>query len=495
VSDYPPEIPGLLDSIPGPDRVVRRRIVARLETLMESEQPVPARRQAPWWTRRVVAVVVAAAILAAFFAPLPHVSLFHRLVTPGGKPSTATTSPAVTSTTSTLPYPSGYVPIPAGQLVPVADLLAISFYNVVDGAALVAPPADQPVQIAVTHDAGRSWIALGGVLPLSSGQSVSSLAWTSASGGFAWGDSSLVQLYDGGRHWRAILNPPGIGSTSFTSVSVLGDSIWASLTCATNCPNTMWNPSSVWSWSSTTGWTPLSVSSRLGGAFVPEIVRLATGTDLVLAQAPTVGRVGEPSGYLFESADGGASWTRRALPCGDLTGLDGTKPQQRFEVTPDPSAVAQVVRSLVGAIVLECQGQSFMHLQPASIWSIASLEPGNSWKLQSDDLAVAGLLYPHVPRQVGVAGWGWAAVLAQMPTPGALWLEGGHGGISRSTDEGKVWQPVPALANGIRVGAVLDFVDARHGWCLAPQQGAEGLWSTTNAGATWTAFGATGVGG
>jgi photosystem II stability/assembly factor-like uncharacterized protein len=82
-----------------------------------------------------------------------------------------------------------------------------------------------------------------------------------------------------------------------------------------------------------------------------------------------------------------------------------------------------------------------------------------------------------------------------MPTPGSLWLQGGHGGISRSTDEGKVWQPVPALANSIRVDAVLDFVDARYGWCLVPQQGAEGLWSTTNGGATWTAFGAAGVSG
>ncbi|MGA8679070.1 MAG: FG-GAP repeat protein, partial [Acidimicrobiales bacterium] len=50
------------------------------------------RRQSGPWTQRLIIVAVTTAIVAVFFVPLPHVSLFRRLITPG-KPSTGTSVP------------------------------------------------------------------------------------------------------------------------------------------------------------------------------------------------------------------------------------------------------------------------------------------------------------------------------------------------------------------------------------------------------------------
>jgi hypothetical protein len=85
MNDPPLELSALADSIPGPGPEVRERLMVRLESLIEAElntsQPSRRRRPGPWGHRLVV-VAVTAVILAVFFAPMPHLSLFNRLVAP-----------------------------------------------------------------------------------------------------------------------------------------------------------------------------------------------------------------------------------------------------------------------------------------------------------------------------------------------------------------------------------------------------------------------------
>ena len=86
MTDTPFDLSALVDSTPGLTPEARERLAARLQTLIEAEQvghvESRRRRQRAPWTHRVRVVAVAAAIVVVFFVPLPHVSLFHNLVTP-----------------------------------------------------------------------------------------------------------------------------------------------------------------------------------------------------------------------------------------------------------------------------------------------------------------------------------------------------------------------------------------------------------------------------
>ena len=68
--------------------------------LIEPEEVGDRQRQRRWqrasWTHRAGVIAVAAAIVVVFFVPLPHVSLFHSLVTPA----------KVTAPTNSLPLTS-----------------------------------------------------------------------------------------------------------------------------------------------------------------------------------------------------------------------------------------------------------------------------------------------------------------------------------------------------------------------------------------------------
>jgi hypothetical protein len=75
-------------------REARRRPVAVFAAHLGATSNASRARQPGVWSHRVMVVAVAAVILAVFFVPLPHVSLFRRLVTPA-KPSTSTSVPII----------------------------------------------------------------------------------------------------------------------------------------------------------------------------------------------------------------------------------------------------------------------------------------------------------------------------------------------------------------------------------------------------------------
>ena len=118
MSDPRSELSWLTDVIPPPDTEVRQRVAARLATLVEAADQsggAASRFEASplrWtgqWSHRLVVVAVAAAIIVVFFVPLPHVSLFKRLVAPAKVNPTGTT-------VSKLPQ----IQFAPSQVVPVA---------------------------------------------------------------------------------------------------------------------------------------------------------------------------------------------------------------------------------------------------------------------------------------------------------------------------------------------------------------------------------------
>lgn len=112
------ELSWLTDMIPPPGPEVRQRVQARLAMLVEADQSRGAalrfetspRRWTGQWSHRLAVVFVAAAIIVVFFVPVPHVSLFHRLVTPA-KVTAPTKLPAVDLSAT----PKGWVPVAYGD--------------------------------------------------------------------------------------------------------------------------------------------------------------------------------------------------------------------------------------------------------------------------------------------------------------------------------------------------------------------------------------------
>jgi hypothetical protein len=88
------------------------------------------RRQPGPWTHRVMVVAVVAVILAAIFVPLPHVSLFRRLITPAKQP-TATSVPTTVPKTPPIGTRLAKLKLPDN----VGDSMAISGNTIVIGGA------------------------------------------------------------------------------------------------------------------------------------------------------------------------------------------------------------------------------------------------------------------------------------------------------------------------------------------------------------------------
>ena len=115
MTDTPFDLSALVDPTPGLTPEARERLAARLQTLIEAEQvghvESRRRRQRAPWTHRVWVVAVAAAIVVVFFVPVPHVSLFHSLVTPAKTTPASKPLPVVDLSVT----PKGWVPVDYGD--------------------------------------------------------------------------------------------------------------------------------------------------------------------------------------------------------------------------------------------------------------------------------------------------------------------------------------------------------------------------------------------
>lgn len=368
---------------------------------------------------------------------------------------------ATATTSTTLPRAVGDRALPTGTRVSPSRLWSISFANPVDGAGLFS--VSSGTQLAITDDAGQSWAAIGGFLPLPEddpddtagiARVSTSLAWSSPTQGYAWDATLLIRTSDGGRHWNRVPPPRAVGAATLTAVAVFSGRAWTSFDCvaavaARGCATPLW------SWSSTAGWVPVPLPTR---SPIVEIVRPSASEVLVLGATPT--------GSLFVSDDDGETWSRRSLPCASFA-----VGRPVFAPTPSPASVVEIGSTLV----LECAaaGGVGVGYQPLSFWSLAA--GSRAWRLQSDNVTTPG------SSPVGIPPEGYGAPL--IATNGTVWMPSGRFGLYFSTDDGRVWTAVPALEDARSTGGgSVDFADARHGWCLYNPYG---IWVTSDGGRTW----------
>ncbi len=117
--------PAPIDTVPGPESSEARAVLEAI-TADPSRQRRSSRSHRGPSTNRLMVVAVAAAIVAVFLVPLPHVSLFKRLVTPTtAVPSTGSKSPPIGSQLAELKGAGKYF----------GDTVAISGATLVVGAS------------------------------------------------------------------------------------------------------------------------------------------------------------------------------------------------------------------------------------------------------------------------------------------------------------------------------------------------------------------------
>jgi photosystem II stability/assembly factor-like uncharacterized protein len=222
------------------------------------------------------------------------------------------------------------------------------------------------------------------------------------------------------------------------------------------------------------GQTYAPVGGDIGGSY-PFGLRAGPTRDVAFALGAR--------GDLARTTDGGATWRQlRVATTADLADVSFTTADDGY--------------------VLDQRGGLFRTTNGGQSWQ--TLDPGAG--VARSVLALAGdvvlLAQPGVKRQVGngrfeqVSSRALRGGLASFDqAPGAIFAFG-SGAAARSTDRGETWRRI--LTPRRRVGrrtvllgvADLDFVSADRGFVLDT---ARRLWSTRNAGRTWTQIAALGT--
>jgi photosystem II stability/assembly factor-like uncharacterized protein len=219
--------------------------------------------------------------------------------------------------------------------------------------------------------------------------------------------------------------------------------------------------------------TPVLIAGSVGGPWAPlphqpplpagpaTLVRPSATTAFIAGAAASGG-----SPVFVRTTDGGATWITPANPCtGTLTHAQPA--------------------TLDGAhLWMACGAGPGDETQDKAVFT--SADGGAGWKL----MASTGGDAPPVTGSLTPAGTIVELDLASQTT-GFLVLAGY--GVLRSTDGGATWKPTSVTARSIPSGGDathVTFADPADGWATTccgggVPQGSPGLFSTTNAGATW----------
>jgi photosystem II stability/assembly factor-like uncharacterized protein len=297
-------------------------------------------------------------------------------------------------------------------------------------------------QLVVTDDGGVTWQAVAAVaLPAWA----STLAFTDADDGYAWGSQGLDVTHDGGRRWDLSLSlAPGDASVSPT-----GASIWA-ISSADELETSSDGGST---------WHPVT-QPPLSRAAVIDRVSMAVAYVLGLGQAMVNG---SPTAALARTEDGGMTWQTFTVPQGCAWNPDWC---DLVALTTDDLWLVQF---------------SSPATDMSSKWVYRSYGGGAHWTL----MASVNLGNPNqgTGQLFSTGDFGPLSVLASEPD--RAWLAEDRGGLLVTTDGGRHWQPAFSDPNADANGPpTVSFLDAEHGWAAT----GDGLWRTTD-GTTWTEIG------
>ncbi|MGH9018482.1 MAG: WD40/YVTN/BNR-like repeat-containing protein [Acidimicrobiales bacterium] len=350
-------------------------------------------------------------------------------------PSSTTTPPATTTTRGSSP------PLAAGTSVPGYEVGALSFVSPSAGYGLVVTGGSTAQQLVVTDDGGVTWqVATPALLPAEA----STLAFTDADDGYAWGLQGLDVTHDGGRDWQMSV---GV-STGTLSVSPIGLNVWAVSSVAglqtSNDGGASWQ---------TGVQPPLSNMSALSRVTTSEAYVLGCSATLVDGSQP---------GELARTEDGGRIWQVVALALPEPPACDGGR--------------SDLVALSTDDLWLVDFGEPATDM--SSKWVYRSDDGGAHWTLMASvDLGANDAGTGHI---MAMGDFGPLSVLAAQPS--RAWLAEDRGGLLVTTDGGLTWRPAyddPDVdANG---PPDVSFLDATDGWAAT----GDGLWRTTD-GVTWT---------
>ena len=174
------------------------------------------------------------------------------------------------------------------------------------------------------------------------------------------------------------------------------------------------------------------------------------------------------------TADGGFSWSTRAVPCSDPFDLG-----------------AEIALSSTNDLWLVCGGQASAGSQAKALYR--SSTGGLTWSLVAQTAAFAGAPVPSpgaglLPLEGYVAPYSIGHKNLNVLSANLAWLFPTRGNVITTTDGGASWNAVPGLEEesfGSGAPGNLTFISATTGWVA---ELGVGLWHTTD-GTNWLALG------
>jgi photosystem II stability/assembly factor-like uncharacterized protein len=437
------------------------------ERIIGAAQQPP--RRAGWhgWVLPVAAAALVAVLVAA---ALIGTSLIRSDRQP---PAGQTTAPAVTSgppapsassptsqpapSASSSPSASSGGAGPAGGPVPAGfRAVDLTWISNSDGWALGTAPCGQPpcTSIARTRDGGKTWIGIPAPKAWlgqtdscpSACDQVTGLRFATARIGYAFGPTALYLTTDGGASWQRER------SGSAYSLEIVDGSVLRVSGQEPGCaPGCAFSVQRAALGSSDWHAVALPPGGQTAGAQLA-----ASGRTVVLATFGHVaGGAENATSVLFTSTDGGAGWRKVGEPCPQGSGTGGATEVDTVAVTVAPD----------GSITGLCRPRG---------------SGGAQFTVTSTD---GGARFTAAPASLG------AAIGSVLGAASARILLVSLDQLYRSTDGGRHWQRTgdggPGEAGYIgfessSVGRVLG-IDA------SGATGSTTVWTTTDAGRSWTA--------
>lgn len=393
--------------------------------------PRPLRRWRTWSLPLITAGAVAAVagtVIGVVHAthsasPKPLAPAHSRSAT---ATSVATPAPTAAPDTAPVPPPSTVSSTPATVPLDSGDAVDLTFVGD-QGWAVTSDGV-----LLHSTDNGASWQRAGTVPP-----DVDHLRFATTTTGYAFGHSVLYLTLDGGRTWRkqALAGPLALETLDNNVIAV-------STGCLPGCPMTV-------ATSAIAGrdWT---TARTIQPGMSPGVTLTRTGSYAYLAvYGHTSGGASNATTALWVSSDDGATWTDRGEPC----------PQQGGEV--DSAFLSTAPDGTVGVI---CTPR-----QAGVNWQFAMTSPAG------------GTGFTTLNRDA----FGNGSVTAFAVASARVLLVSGADGTYRSADGGRTFQRLGANS-GSDPGALrwLGFASPTVGHGLS--QDGRTVWTTTDAGVTWT---------
>ena len=263
---------------------------------------------------------------------------------------------------------------------------------------------------------------------------VNNIRFANARTGYAFGPNALFMTTDGGTTWQQ-----QAGGALF--LESLNRNVIKATSTGTGCPswcNVQAETSSIGS----TTWTRTSLPSGANRGFGVEFAR--GGHDAYLLFPGHVsGGASNATSTLDRSTDDGQTWTASPEPC----------PQTSEET--DSTAVAAAPNGQVSVLCMVRQA------------------PNRAFVATSPDAGA------HFTAQTGAVP---AATTDQLTGDPTTVLIAAGDGLSRSTDGGRSWTPVPDVTGTV---SYLGFESPAVGRAVANK--GQTIWTTRDGGTTWTA--------